>query len=128
MSELFDEDYTGEDYKGYLAFCDKQQTIVQQDYKPVEINGKQYELEISGWPKVKVTEQNLYCVNIKSGPLYACHRNRHGRYLDVRENWHSYWLGGHKVSLNYFSRSNDRGNYDPDVVGWFLTTLFLCKN
>ena len=127
MSELFDENYTERDYKGYLAFCYKQETIVQQDYKPFEINGKQYELEISGWHKVKATEQNLYCINIKSGPLYACHRNHRGGYLDVRENWHSYWRGGNMVSLNYFSRSNDCGNYDLDVVGCF-SPLFLCKN
>ena len=102
-----------DDYRASLA---EKKAVVQLDWKPVELNGTQYKLEVSNWYKVR--EQSLYSVRITDGPLYACHSNLPNSFLDVRENWFPFWGRGSIVNLSYFGRCIG----DSDVNGGFLTT------
>ena len=111
-----EEDLTCLDWDDYRASLAEKQAIVQLDWKPVELNGTQYQLEVSNWRKVN--ERSLYSVRITDGPLYACHRNLHNSFLDVTENWYPFWGDGSVVTMTYFGR----GIGDSYVNGYLTTT------
>ena len=111
-----EEDLTCLDWDDYRASLAEKQAIVQLDWKPVELNGTQYQLEVSNWRKVN--ERSLYSVRITYGPLYACHRNLPNSFLDVRENWYPFWGDGSVVTMTYFGR----GIGDSYVNGYLTTT------